>query len=236
MNPLLVNAAHMNQTFSSTTFRVILPLATIVAMLVSQYFIWIYAPEEMTMGQVQKIFYTHLPLAWWALVCFGGVFVGSIMVLVRRHPAWDAFAGACAEIGVLFCGLALVTGSLWARSAWNTWWTWDPRLSTALVMWFVYAGYLILRGSGLGGASSSRLCAVLGIIAFLDVPLVFFSARMWRSIHPAVFASKSGGLEPEMLVTVLVSLTAWGLLTLSLVLARWRIMRYHALMDEITLR
>jgi heme exporter protein C len=99
----------------------------------------------------------------------------------------------------------------------------------------VYAGYLILRGSGLGGASSTRICAVLGIIAFLDVPLVFFSARMWRSIHPAVFASQSGGLEPEMLVTVFVSLAAWGLLTLSLVLTRWRIVRYQALMDEITL-
>ncbi|WP_439951196.1 cytochrome c biogenesis protein [Desulfoplanes formicivorans] len=226
----------MNKTSFSVMCRAILPLATTAAMLVAQYFIWVYAPEEMTMGLVQKIFYIHLPLAWWALVCFAGVFAGSIMVLVRNnHPAWDAFAAACAEVGVLLCGLALVTGSLWARSAWNTWWTWDPRLSTALVMWFVYAGYLILRGSGLGGASSTRICAVLGIIAFLDVPLVFFSARMWRSIHPAVFASQSGGLEPEMLVTVFVSLAAWGLLTLTLVLARWRIVRYQALMDEITL-
>jgi heme exporter protein C len=225
----------MNRISSFAMLRAILPPAAGAAMLVSQYFIWIYAPEEMTMGQIQKIFYTHLPLAWWALVCFGGVCLGSIMVLVQRHPVWDAFAGACAEVGVLLCGLALVTGSLWARSAWNTWWTWDPRLSTALVMWFVYAGYLVLRGSGLGGATSQKLCAVLGIIAFLDVPLVFFSARMWRSIHPAVFASKSGGLEPEMLVTVFVSLAAWGLLTLTLVLARWRVMRYRALVDEITL-
>ncbi|WP_462324122.1 cytochrome c biogenesis protein CcsA [Desulfoplanes sp.] len=223
----------MNDRSSRTAGLPLLPLATLLGLLVSQYFIWVYAPEELTMGLVQKIFYIHLPLAWWALVCFGGVFVGSIMVLVRNNPAWDSFAGACAEVGVLFCGLALVTGSLWARSAWNTWWTWDPRLSTALVMWFVYAGYLILRGSGLGGTKSVRLRAVLGIIAFLDVPLVFFSARMWRSIHPSVFANKSGGLEPEMLIAVLVSLAAWGGLTLTLVLFRWRVMRYTGVMDGI---
>ncbi len=213
--------------------KTILPWATTIAMLVSQYYIWIYAPQEMTMGLVQKIFYTHLPLAWWALVCFGGVFVGSVMVLVRHHALWDDFAGACAEVGILYCGLALITGSLWARSAWNTWWTWDPRLTTALIMWFVYAGYLMLRGSGLGGGASRKVCAVLGIIAFLDVPLVFVSARMWRSIHPAVFANTSGGLEPEMLVTLFVSLTAWGLLTLTLIRLRWRTLRWKTMMDAI---
>ncbi len=184
------------------------------------------------MGPVQKIFYTHLPLAWWALVCFGGVFVGSIMLLVRQQDVWDVFAGACAEVGVVFCSLALITGSLWARSAWNTWWTWDPRLTTALIMWFVYAGYLLLRGSGLGGANSGKLSAVVGIIAFLDVPLVFFSARMWRSIHPSVFASKSGGLEPEMLVALFVSLFAWGLFTWALVLFRWRILKWQRAVNE----
>ena len=211
----------------------LLPLLSAVALLVSQYFIWIYAPEEMTMGMVQKIFYVHLPLAWWALVCFAGVFGASIAVLVTRNATWDLLAGACAEVGVLFCGLALVTGSLWARSAWNTWWTWDPRLSTALIMWFVYAGYLILRGSGIGGAKSMNLCAVLGIIAFLDVPLVFFSARLWRSIHPAVFASQGGGLDPAMWTTVMVCILAWGILTLTLVLTRWRTMKLGAFLDRM---
>lgn len=212
----------MNQTSPSGMFRTILPLATTVAMLVSQYFIWVYAPQEMTMGLVQKIFYIHLPLAWWALVCFAGVFAGSIMVLVRNnHPAWDAFAAACAEVGVLLCGLALVTGSLWARSAWNTWWTWDPRLSTTLVTWFVYTAYLVLRSAEIGGSGQRRIRAVVGIVAFLDVPLVFFSARMWRSIHPAVFASKGGGLEPEMWTTVLVCVAAWGTLFAALVLVRF---------------
>lgn len=226
----------MNTSPSFFTRIPLLPLLATAGLIISQYFIWMYAPEETTMGIVQKIFYVHLPLAWWALVCFAGVCGASVMALVTRKTSWDLLAGSCAEVGVLFCGLALITGSLWARSAWNTWWTWDPRLSTALVMWFVYAGYLILRGSGIGGAKSMNLCAVLGIIAFLDVPLVFFSARLWRSIHPAVFASQGGGMEPEMWTTVLVCIFVWGIVTATLVLTRWRNLKLGALLDQIRLR
>lgn len=193
----------------------------VVLMAAGQYAIWVYAPEEATMGVVQKIFYMHLPLAWWAFVAFFGVFLASVMVLWTKREAWDTLAGVLAELGVLCSGLALVTGSLWGRAAWNTWWTWDPRLSTTLVMWFVYAGYLVLRGAGVGGAGASRVRAVLGIVAFLDVPLVFFSARLWRSIHPAVFASRGGGLEPEMWATLCVNVVAWGVFLAALVGARY---------------
>jgi len=98
--------------------------------------------------------------------------------------------------------LALVSGSIWGRAAWNVWWTWDPRLTTTLIMWFVYAGYLVLRGAGMAGERRAMVCAVLGVVAFLDVPLVFYSARIWRSVHPAVLASQGGGMEPEMWHTV----------------------------------
>lgn len=197
--------------------QAVLAVSAAVLMALGQYFIWVHAPEEATMGLVQKIFYFHLPLAWWAFAAFFGVFVASILLLLTRREEWDALAGALAEVGVLFCGLALVTGSIWGRAAWNTWWTWDPRLSTTLVMWFVYAGYLALRAAGAGGA---KVRAVLGIVAFVDVPLVFFSARLWRSIHPAVFASQGGGLEPEMWTTVWVNVLAWGSLFAALVLTR----------------
>jgi len=197
-------------------------VATAVALGISQYFIWYYAPVEQTMGLVQKIFYFHLPLAWWALISFFLVFIGSIGVLWKKSPLMDGLAGAAAEIGVLWSGLALVTGMLWAKPAWNTWWTWDPRLSTTLVMWFVYAAYLVLRGSGLAPEKRSFLCAVLGVVAFLDVPLVFLSARLWRSIHPSVLGSQSGGLEPEMWTTVLVCLCAWGALFGLLLSVRWK--------------
>ncbi len=199
----------------------ILAGASMALMAVGQYAIWFYAPEETTMGVVQKIFYFHLPLAWWSFAAFFGVCVASVMLLWRGGEHWDVLAGVLAEIGVLFSGLALVTGSIWGRAAWNTWWTWDPRLSTTLVMWFVYAGYLVLRSADVGGGKEARVRAVLGIVAFLDVPLVFLSARLWRSIHPAVLASKGGGMAPEMWTVVWINFVAWGVLFGALVLARY---------------
>ncbi len=191
-------------------------------LIIAQYFIWVYAPVEVTMGLLQKIFYFHLPMAWWGLICFFVVFCASILFLISRNPLMDRLAQASVELGLIYSTLALVTGSIWAKSAWNTWWTWDPRLSTALVMWFIYAGYLVLRQAIENPVKMRFIAAVLGIVAFLNVPLVFLSARMWRSIHPAVFGSRGGGLEPEMLTTVFVCIGAWGLMTAAIVLFRTR--------------
>jgi len=195
-------------------------LTAAIASILAQYAIWFYAPVEQSMGMVQKIFYTHLPMSWWALVSFFVVFVASVLYLVKRQDHYARLAGAAAEIGVLFASLALATGMCWARPIWNVWWTWDPRLTTTLVMWFVYAAYLLLRGSDVGGQRKNAVLAVLGIVAFLDVPLVFISARYWRSIHPAVFGSQGGGLEPEMWLAVVANLVAMGLLWLALLLFR----------------
>jgi heme exporter protein C len=193
-----------------------------VALAIAQWFIWMHAPVEETMGVVQKIFYIHLPLAWWAMMSFFTVFLASLMVLIKKDNKWDRLAGAACELGVLFSGLALFTGSLWGKPIWNVWWTWDPRLTTTLIMWFVYAAYLILRQSGVGGERGPVVRAALGVVAFLDVPLVFYSARKWRSIHPTVFGSQGGGLEPEMLVAVLVSIAAVGLFWAALLSLRAR--------------
>ena len=193
-----------------------------LALCVAQWFIWVYAPVEESMGVVQKIFYIHLPLAWWAMGSFLVVFVASVLMLVRKDNRWDRLAGAACELGVLFSGLALITGSLWGKPIWNVWWTWDPRLTTTLIMWFVYCAYLILRQSGAGGERGPVVRAALGVVAFLDVPLVFLSARKWRSIHPTVFGSQGGGLEPEMLAAVLVSIAAVGLFWAALLSLRTR--------------
>jgi heme exporter protein C len=200
----------------------ILAVLAALALCAAQWFIWVHAPVEATLGLIQKIFYVHMPLAGWSMVSFLVCFLASAGYLWRRRPALDLLAGASAEIGVVFSGLALVTGSLWARASWNVWWTWDPRLTTTLIMWFVYAAYLSLRASALPAERKSLAAAVLGVVAFLDVPLVFLSARMWRSIHPAVLASQGGGLEPEMLTTLFFCLGAVGLLWLWLVLFRAR--------------
>jgi heme exporter protein C len=200
----------------------ILPVIAAAGLLLGQYLIWFYAPVEQAMGVIQKIFYLHLPLAWWSMASFFVVFLASVLYLAKGRPAHDRLAQAACEVGVLLSTLVLITGPLWARPIWNTWWTWDPKLTTSLVMWFVYMSYLLLRSVGLGSGNVARVCAVLGVIAFLDVPLVFFAARKWRSIHPTVFGNPSGGLEPEMLATVLVCVAAFGLLWLALLALRTR--------------
>lgn len=204
-----------------------------LAFALCQWLIYAYAPVEATLGLSQKIFYVHLPLAWWGLCSFFLVFLGSVSWLWRRRLAADRLALAAAEVGVLLSGLALLTGMFWARRSWGVWWTWDPRLTTTLIMWFIYVGYLVLRGLDVPPMRRSTICAVVGVVAFLDVPLVFLSARLWRSIHPAVFANKEGGLEPQMRMTVFACVTAFGLLWAALVWLRKRQLDLWARLDKL---
>ena len=204
-----------------------------LCMFASQCLVWIYAPQELELGHVQRIFYLHLPLAWWGLIAFFIVFLSSIGFLWKNKDVYHFIAVAAAEVGVLFSTLVLLTGILWARASWNTWWTWDPRLSTTLIMWFVYLGYLILATSTLPEHRRKTLCAVLGVVAFLDVPLVFLSARLWRTVHPSVFADKQGGLPAEMLFTVCASLLAWGVVFSLLFVLRKRQLSFQARIDRL---
>lgn len=192
-----------------------------------QWFIWCYAPVEANMGLIQKIFYLHLPLAWWALISFLLVFIASIGWLVRRRLWLDHLCAAAAELGLLFSGLALISGMIWAKRSWGVWWTWDPRLTTTLVMWFLYAAYMLLRHMDIPVERRRVICAVVGIIAFLDVPLVFLSARIFRSIHPAVLG-QGGGLSEEMKLTAIVCVFSFGLLWAAILLARLRLIDYSS--------
>lgn len=196
-----------------------------------QWLIYVHAPIEATMGIIQKIFYLHLPLAIWALLSFFAVFAGSIAYLFRRRQTLDNFCAAAAEIGLLFCGLALLTGMIWAKKSWGVWWTWDPRLATTLVMWFVYAAYLVIRRLDIPIGRRNIICAIVGVAAFLDVPLVFLSARIFRSIHPAVFGSQGGGLPPEMGITVFCCIASLGVFWLGLLLLRKRQLDLQTALD-----
>ena len=138
-----------------------------------------------------------------------------------------------AEVGVLLAGLALVTGMIWARRSWGVWWTWDPRLTTTLVMWFIYAGFMAVRSMPMPESRRAALSSVVAIAGFLDVPLVFLSARLWRSIHPAVFASEGGGLEPEMAVAVIACVVSFGAVWLAMLLLRYRQMLLGRRLDVL---
>lgn len=194
---------------------------SLISMLAALYSIFIYVPTEEVMGVVQRIFYFHLPSAFIAFLAFFMVFISSIFYLWKKDYKWDLLAYSSAEIGVVFCTLVLVTGSIWAKPIWNTWWTWDPRLTTTLVLWFIYVAYLILRNAVGSEWQRARFAAVFGIVGFIDVPIVFMSIRWWRTIHPEVFKPQEVGLEPSMLNTLLLSLLAFTLLYFFLLAQRF---------------
>lgn len=174
-------------------------------------------------GQLQRIFYVHVPSAWVAYVGFAIVFIASIAYLRTEARRWDLLAHASAEVGVVFCTLVLITGPIWARPVWGTWWQWDARLTSALVMWLTYVGYLLLRSLVEDRTRVGRLAAVVGIVGFINVPIVHFSVYWWRTLHPsgptpANLADGSGLGGPELLAffTSLVAFTvlfAWLLAT-----------------------
>jgi len=180
----------------------------------------LYAPTEHTMGHLQRIFYLHLPVAIAAFLGFAITFVTSIGYLLTGKRGWDVLAGSAAQVGELFATLVLLTGMLWARAAWNTWWTWDPRLTTTLVLWMIYAGYLILRQSIDDETRRARYSAVLGVLGFIDVPVVFMAIRWWRTIHPVILTTSGAALEPPMLVALLVGIAAFISLAVLLLLIR----------------
>lgn len=188
---------------------------------VNIYLIFIYAPVEKTMGIVQKVFYFHIASAWVGLLAFVAVFIASILYLMKREDAYNRLALASAEMGTVFISCTLLTGPLWAYPIWNTWWTWDPRLTTTLVLWFMYLAYIALQSGG-EAENRRRFAAIYGIVAFINVPLVFFSARWWRSIHPVVVTSEGIGLTFKMRIALFASLFTFSLLYVYLLGLRYR--------------
>ncbi len=185
-----------------------LALALMIAAL---YLVFRYVPTEATMGVVQRIFYFHVPVAWTAFLAMGIVFVGSIGYLWKRDRKWDVLAHAAAEVGLVFTTLVLITGSIWAKPMWGAWWVWEPRLTTALVLWLIYVAYLLVRGYATEESRAARFAAVVGIIGSLDVPVVALSITLWRTQHPAPLIFE-GGLAPSMLLTLMVCLAAFTVL------------------------
>jgi len=189
-----------------------LAIAAFGLLLVAQLAVFLYAPPETTMGDVQRIFYFHVASAWNAFLAFLVVFVAGVLYLVRRSRRLDSLAAASAEVGVVFTTIVLVTGPLWARPIWNTYWTWDVRLTTTLILWFIYVAYLAIRAAVDDAEQRARLSAIFGILGFIDVPIVFFSIRWWRSIHPALIEPGSMNMSPPMVATLVLSVAAFTVL------------------------
>ena len=202
---------------------------TLALLSFSTYQALVVAPTEQTMGDVQRIFYYHVPSAWVAGLCFFVNFLASVAYLVSRGSKADALAAASAEVGVVFCTIVLITGPIWARPVWGIWWTWDARLTTTLVLWLIYVSYLILRRFA-AGSQTQVLSAVLSVFGFLDVPIVYMSIRWFRTQHPSpvMGGGENSGLDPTMLHAFFWNLLAFTCVGIILVAARYRLQNLEA--------
>jgi heme exporter protein C len=210
---------------SATEMRRVLPALVCVTMLAALWLVFVVVPTEREMGIVQRIFYFHVSSAWVAFLGFFVVAGASAVYLWNGSRAADRLAEAAGEVGVLFCTLVLVTGPIWARPIWGVWWTWDPRLTMTVILWAIYASYLMLRAFGGEDDAVRRYAAVLGIVGVLDIPIIMVSVRLLRGIHPAVITRNEGGsglVDPWMRAGLAVSALALILLAAWLVQLRMR--------------
>ena len=188
------------------------------------------APRELTQGNVQRIMYVHVPSVWVAYLAFAVAFVASIAYLATRGAQADRLAHAAAEVGTLFLGITIATGSIWGKPTWGTWWTWDARLTSVSIVFVMYVGYLLLRGMVDDPERGARFAAVLGVIAALNIPLVHFSVYWWRTLHQPPSLMKPGGatMPPVIVAALLVNFAALALVGAYFVARRARLLRREA--------
>src|SRR4029450_11204325 len=210
----------------------LLGIATLVALGVSAVLSLVVAPPDAVQGEVQRIMYVHVPAAWLAYLSFFVVFIASIAYLRTKKTRWDRVAAASAEIGVLFTSLAIVLGMLWGKPVWGTWWTWDPRLTTTAVLLLIYIAYLAIRRITDNPSRRARWAAVIGIVGFIDVPIVHLSVVWWRSLHQGPPGVRPGGargggpeIEGTMLLALLVGVAAFTITYAYLMTLRLRVGR-----------
>ena len=209
----------------------ILAVLTGVLLSYALYEALVVAPTEQTMGNVQRIFYYHVPSAWTAFILFFINFFASIVYLIWRANKADIVALVTAEVGVVFCTVVLVTGPIWARPVWGIWWTWDLRLTLTLVLWLIYVSYLVLRRFSSSG-QTPLLAAVLAVFGALDVPLVYFSIWFFRTQHPQPVIGGGGSIDPRMLHVLLINWLAFSCFATLVCWSRYRLEVMRRDLDE----
>src|ERR1700737_5564245 len=209
----------------------ILAVLTALMLVYALYQALVVAPTERTMGDVQRIFYYHVPSAWTAFLLFFVNLVASVVYLVKRNPKLDALAMVSAEVGVVFCTVVLVTGPIWARPVWGIWWTWDMRLTSTLVLWLIYVSYLVLRRFSSSG-QTPVLAAALAVLGALCVPFVYFSIWFFRTQHPQPVMGGGGSIDPRMLHVLLINWLAFSCFAFLVCWSRYRLESLQREVDQ----
>lgn len=215
---------------------------SILLMIFATAMVFFYAPLEKIMGAVQKVFYFHVATAWVGMLSFIVAGVVGVLFLVKKDTLWDLIGLSAVEIGVVFTTITIISGSIWARPIWNTWWTWDPRLTTASIMLLVFAAYLMLRAGIDEPERRGRFAAVYAIVGALSVPLTFFSIRLFRTIHPVIIGSSdptaAGAFDmtPKMLQTFIFGLVTFTVLFFTLLWHRVRLGKLSERVEQLKLK
>ena len=194
---------------------------------VALYLIFIWVPTETNQGAVQRILYFHVPVAWGSML---GIFVvsgSSFMYLLKKNEKWDRLAVASAEVGLIFGGIMLLSGMIWARPVWAVWWTGEAKLTTALILFFIYVAYLMFRAYFPPGAQRQRLAAIIGVIGAIDTPIIYFAANLWSQAHPPLItgpaADSDSALGSDLGTVLLISTLAFSFVFIFMVQARYKI-------------
>jgi heme exporter protein C len=216
----------------------VLDILSVVLLAAATGMVFLYAPVEINMGLVQKVFYFHVACNWVGMLGFVASAAAGVAYLVTKNLKWDVIELAGVEIGMVFMVIGIITGSIWARPIWNTWWTWDPRLTTVTIMELAYAAYLMLRNGIDEPERRARFGAIYAIIAVLSVPLTFLSIRFFRTIHPVLIGSSDPSaqgafdMSPKMLQTFMFSLVTFTLIFATLF---WHRIRLGMLAERVEL-
>jgi heme exporter protein C len=215
----------------------LLGLTALALVVLGGYMGLVWSPPDVDQGNVMRILYLHVPTIWTAYLAYFLVLVASVLYLWKRDLKWDRLAGSAAELGVLLTALTLAVGSVWAKPVWGVWWTWDPRLTTTAILFVIYAGYLMLRTMALDPISRAKQSAVVGIIGFIDIPIVHMSVLWWRSLHQAPTVLQPGLSNPpmdaRMEVALFVNVVAFTVLFVFLLGQRLKLARLEQCRDEV---
>lgn len=206
---------------------------SLVGVMISIYMIFFYAPMDALQKDVQRIFYLHVPSAWLGMLSFVIMALAGIVYLFKADERWDLAARAASELGLVFLSIALITGSLWGKPIWGTWWSWDPMLTSVLVLWLMFVAYLMLRSYMGRTHEGARAAAVLAIVGVIDVPIIYEATNWWRTLHPAKEIGQSGALPPAVVLTLLVSLVSFTLLYSFLMIQVYQLQKLQSLAQRL---
>ncbi len=206
-------------------------------MLVTIYMVFMWVPTEQNLGVSQRIFYVHVPLGWIGMVSIFVVGIASVIHLLTKKNLWDAIAYSAAELGVIFATLILITGAVWAKPVWGVWWSWDPKLTTTLILWFVYVGYLMVRSFSPRGSQGRRYASVVALLGAIDAPIIYLASIWWRTAHPNLnigpLAESDSDLDSKMFITFFVSLITFTIFYVYVMLERIQMRKCEDDLDEV---